>query len=88
MSSDHVHMILEYPPKLCVSDIVKWLKGRTSRLLQQEFPHLKKRYWGRHFWAVGYGVWSVGNLTEDLVKSYLEHHRSDSNLDNDSLMME
>lgn len=39
VSKDHVHMHLEYPPSLSVSDLVKGLKGRTSRLLQQEFPH-------------------------------------------------
>lgn len=58
VSKDHVHMHLEYPPKLSVSEIVKSLKGRSSNLLQDEFPELKKRYWGNHFWAVGYGAWS------------------------------
>ncbi|GAA5504542.1 IS200/IS605 family transposase ISDra9 [Deinococcus xinjiangensis] len=54
VSKDHVHMHLEYPPKLSVSDLVKRLKGRTSRLLQAEFSHLKQRYWGRHLWGVGW----------------------------------
>jgi len=49
VSKDRVHMLLEYPPSLSVSDLVKRLKGRTSRLLQQEFPELQKRYWGKHF---------------------------------------
>jgi len=44
VSKDHVHMHTEYPPKLSISDIVKRLKGRTSRILQVEFPALKKRY--------------------------------------------
>jgi len=55
VSKDHVHMHIEYPPKLSISDLVKRLKGRTSRMLQMEYPELKKRYWGRHFWAIGYG---------------------------------
>ncbi|HIM30930.1 MAG TPA: IS200/IS605 family transposase [Planctomycetes bacterium] len=75
VSGDHVHMHVEYPPALSVSDLVKRLKGRSSRLLQKEFPALKKRYWGRHFWAIGYGAWSTGNMSEDLVNQYLEHHR-------------
>ena len=58
VSKDHIHMHIEYPPGLPVSDLVKRLKGRTSRRLQDEFPALKKRYWGRHFWAIGYGIWS------------------------------
>jgi putative transposase len=48
-------MLIEYPPKTSVSDLVKRLKGRTSRRLQEEFPQLRKQYWGRHFWAIGYG---------------------------------
>ena len=49
VSSDHVHMHIEYAPKTNVSYIVKQLKGRSSRKLQQEFPKLKERYWGQHF---------------------------------------
>ena len=52
VSKDHVHMLVEYPPSLPVSNLVKRLKGRTSRLLQQEFPELQKRYWGKHFWGL------------------------------------
>ena len=88
VSNDHVHMHLEYPPSMSVSDLVKRLKGRTSRLLQSEFPHLEKRYWGRHFWAVGYGAWSTGNLTEKMVEEYLEHHRQVSNQSQDKIMLE
>src|SRR4028118_757324 len=62
VSKDHVHMVLEYPPSLSVSDLVKRLKGRTSRLLQQEFPELQKRSWGKHFWAAGYGGGSSGTI--------------------------
>src|SRR5437660_296476 len=42
VSKDHVHMLIEYPPKISLSDLVKRLKGRTSRILQQEFPQLRK----------------------------------------------
>ena len=88
VGKDHVHMLLEYPPSKSISDIVKRLKGRTSRLLQQEFPELRKRYWGKHVWAIGYGAWSTGSLTDELVAEYLEHHRNPSNQDNDPLMLE
>ena len=79
VSKDHVHMHVEYPPSLSISDLVKRLKGRTSRMLQVEFPELGKRYWGRHFWAIGYGVWSTGNITEEMVQEYLEHHKDKPN---------
>ncbi len=75
VSKDHVHIHVEYPPSMSISNLVKRIKGRTSRLLQQEFPSLGKKYWGQHFWAVGYGVWSTGNITDEMVQEYLEHHR-------------
>ncbi len=79
VSKDHVHVHLEYPPSMSVSELIKKIKGRTSRLLQQEFPTLGKKYWGRHFWAVGYGAWSTGNITDEMVQEYLEHHRDKPN---------
>ena len=88
VSKDHVHMLIEYPPKTSLSDLVKRLKGRTSRILQQEFPQLRKQYWGRHFWAIGYGAWSTGNITEEVVKKYLEHHRHPSNREADDFILE
>jgi putative transposase len=69
-------MHIEYPPKLSISELMKRLKGRSSRLLQQEYPHLQKRYWGRHFWATGYGACVMGNITDEMVQEYPEHHRS------------
>ena len=71
VSKDHVHIHIEYPPSLSISNLVKKMKGRSSHLLQQEFPSLKKRYWGQYFWGVGYGVWSTGNVTEEMVQEYV-----------------
>jgi putative transposase len=88
VSKDHVHMHIEYPPSKSVSDLVRRIKGRTSRLLQQEYPELKRRYWGKHFWAIGYGAWSTGNITEEMVQEYLEHHRESSNRENDVFILE
>ncbi len=88
VSKDHIHMHVEYPPKLSLSDLVKRMKGRSSRRLQDEFPSLKKRYWGRHFWAIGFGVWSTGNITDDMVQAYLEHHRDPSNGDTGNIILE
>ncbi len=88
VSKDHIHMHIEYPPKLALSDLVKRLKGRTSRLLQAEFPNLKKRYWGNYFWAIGYGAWSTGNITDEMVQEYLEHHRNLSNKDNNPFILQ
>jgi putative transposase len=54
MSREHVHMFVEIPPHIAVSDFVRRVKGRSSHRVQMEFPDLRKRYWGRHFWARGY----------------------------------
>lgn len=75
VSNDHIHMHISYRPSQSISYIVKKLKGRSSRKLQQEFSELRKRYWGQHFWAIGYGCWSTGNITDEMVNEYLEHHR-------------
>ncbi len=88
ISKDHVHIHIEYSPSKSLSDLVKRLKGRTSRRLQEEYPDLSKRYWGRHFWAIGYGVWSTGNITDEMVKAYLEHHRKPGNVDTDNIILE
>jgi len=79
VSKDHIHLHLGYPPKLSLSGIIKRLKGRSARKLLQGFPHLKKRYWGGHFWGIGYGCWSVGNITDEMLGEYLNHHKDSSN---------
>lgn len=71
VSKDHIHMQVECPPKIALSDLVKRLKGRSSRILQQEFPQLRKPYWGRHFRAIGNKLWSTGNITDEVVQEYL-----------------
>src|SRR5208282_3161720 len=54
LSREHVHMFVEIPPHIAVGDFVRRVKGRSSHRVQMEFPDLRKRYWGRHFWARGY----------------------------------
>lgn len=88
VSKDHVHMHVEFPPKISISDIVKAVKGRTSSLLQKEFPELRKRYWGQHFWATGYGAWTTGNITDDMVQKYLEHHKNKNIESDDTFVLE
>ena len=88
VSKDHVHLHIEYAPKLSVSEILKQLKGRSSRILQREFPQLQERYWGRHLWATGYGAWSSGNITEEMVQKYLEHHRKGTDKSEDNFIIE
>jgi putative transposase len=59
---------------MSVSKLVKYLKVKTSRKLQMEFPTLRKKYWGQHLWARGYFAVSTGNVTTEMIREYIEHH--------------
>ena len=74
VSGDHVHILVSAPPELAPSEIMRRLKGRTASKLLEEYSHLKKRFWGRHLWARGYFCATVGQMTEEMIKQYLEHH--------------
>lgn len=87
VSKDRIHMHVEPPPKLSLSDLVKRLKGHKSRRLQDECPDLKKRYWSRFFMAIRYGVWSTGNIADEMVQEYLEPYRGPSNSDTGSIIL-
>lgn len=78
LSRDHVHMLVSIPPKRAVADVVQRMKGRSSYRIQQEFPAIRKRYLGRHFWARGYFCTTAGNITEDVVLQYLANHGADA----------
>ena len=86
VSKDHVHLHVSYPPKISISDLVKRLKGRSARLMLDEFSALKKRYWGQHLWGIGYGAWSTGNIRDEMIEKYLEHHREDPNSDENFIL--
>jgi putative transposase len=75
VSSDHVHLYISYPPQLSITEIVKSIKGRTSRRIQEEFPELSKKYWGQHFWSIGYAAFSAGDITDEMIKEYVKNHQ-------------
>jgi len=81
VSKDHVHLFMSIPPQVTISRLVQRLKGKTSPKLLGEYPHLRKTYWGRHFWACGYFCCSSGNVTDDVIEQYIEgqNHASDDN---------
>ena len=74
VSKDHVHILVSAPPDISTSTIMRWLKGRTSRKIFEKYPHVKKRYWGQHFWARGYFCVTAGELTKEMIDEYLSHH--------------
>ena len=69
VSKDHVHILVSAPPHMAPSEIMRRIKGRTLSKLFEEFPMLKKCYWGRHFWARGYFCATVGQMTEEMAHS-------------------
>ena len=79
VAKDHVHIHVSYPPSLSVSELMRRIKGRSGRKLLLEYPELKRRYWGGHFWAIGYGAWSTGNVTQAMVNEYIESHNEKPN---------
>lgn len=82
VSADHVHIFVSAPPTMAPSEIMRRIKGRTSSKLFSEFPHLRKRFWGRHFWARGFFCASSGQVTDEMIKTYLEHHFEPKKEDN------
>ena len=77
VSPDHIHMLLSAPPDLSPAKLVQYIKGRSSRKLQDEFPELRKRYWGQHLWARGYFCATVGAVDEATIRDYIENQKWD-----------
>ena len=72
VSPDHIHMLLSAPADLSPAKLVQYIKGRSSRRIQDEFPEIRKRYWGQHLWARGYFCASSGTVTDEMIKAYIE----------------
>ena len=77
VSPDHIHMLLSAPADLAPAKLVQYIKGRSSRRLQDEFPELRKRYWGQHLWARGYFCATVGAVDEATIREYIENQKWD-----------
>ena len=71
--ANHVHVLVSAPTHLSPAKMAQYLKGKSSFRLMQEFSILKKRYWGRHLWGRGYFCSTVGAVTEEMIKKYIEN---------------
>ena len=67
---DHIHMLVEIPPKYSVSQIVGYLKGKSSLMIFDKHANLKYKFGNRHFWSEGYYVSTVG-LNEATIAKYI-----------------
>ena len=73
---DHVHILLNYPPKLAISVLVNSLKGVSSRLLRKKFPELETRYYKNVLWSPSYFAASCGGASIDIISQYIKQQQT------------
>ena len=76
---DHVHMLVEIPPKIAVSSFMGYLKGKSTTMIYEQFPELKYKYKQREFWCKGYYVDTVGK-NEGRIAEYIKHQLDEDRL--------
>ena len=75
--ADHVHLCLSIPPKYSISEFVGYLKGKSALMIFDKHPELGSK-WDRSFWARGYYVATIGNITEEAIKNYIREQQEES----------
>jgi putative transposase len=76
VSLDHVHLMVSFPPKRSLGEVVRLLKSLSARALFREFPNIKPRLWGGEMWEDGYFARTVGDrMTSVTIQKYIQHHR-------------
>ena len=78
---DHVHLYVSIPPKLAVSEFVGYLKGKSALMLFDRHPEYREKWSGRHFWARGYYVATVGNVNEETIIEYIRSQEESDKLE-------
>ncbi len=73
---DHVHLLVNYPPKVPVANLVNSLKGVSSRLLKQRHPELARLCWKGSLWSPSYFAASCGGAPLEIIKQYIEQQRT------------
>ena len=73
---DHVHLLINYPPKVAVSNLVNSLKGVSSRHLRKDFPEIKNKLWGGSLWSPSYFASSCGGAPLEIIKQYIEQQQT------------
>ena len=75
--SDHVHLSVSIPPKMSISSFMGYLKGKSTLMIYDKYPKLQSK-WDKAFWARGYYVATIGNVTEETIKKYIEEQSEES----------
>ena len=76
ISLEHVHLLLSFPPKRSIGEVVRVIKSISARELFRAFPSLKRRLWSGQLWEDGYFARTVGDrMTRDIIEKYIKNHR-------------
>ena len=87
LCKDHIHMLVQIPPKYSVSDIVGYLKGKSSLMIFDRYANMKYRYGNRHFWCRGYFVDTVGK-NEKKIAEYVRNQLQEDIVNDQVSMVE
>ena len=71
---DHIHLMISIPPKYSIANIVKNLKGNSAQIFFTNHPDLKQdKFWGDHLWSPSYYIGTVGNMSKETVRRYIQN---------------
>ncbi len=74
---DHVHLLVNYPPKVAISNLVNSLKGVSSRMIRQKnYPTIKQKLWGNALWSPSYFAGSCGGAPISIIRQYIEQQKT------------
>ena len=73
---EHIHLLVNYPPKVSISKLVNSLKGVSSRLIRKQHPELVQQYWKGVLWSPSYFASSCGGAPLSIVKQYIEQQKT------------
>ena len=73
VQQDHIHLVLQFVPTVAVSKMVQLLKGKSSKVVREEFPELEEVYWGDSFWADGYFAETAGKCDLKVILDYVKN---------------
>jgi putative transposase len=73
---NHIHLLVSFPPKYSIGEVVGIIKSKSARGLFRQFPRIKKRLWSGELWEDGYFARTVGDrMTRQIIDKYIKHHR-------------
>ena len=76
MMADHVHMLIEIPPKYSIAQVIGYIKGKSAIYIAREYGERNRYFTGQHMWARGYFVSTVG-LDEEVIRKYIQDQESE-----------